>query len=179
MHDEVSWAMITRGERQTIGIGKALGRMLQPGSVVALTGELGSGKTRFTQGIAVGLGVSPSDHVSSPSFALIHEYAGRIPLYHMDFYRLSADRWDPELGIEEYMWGGGACVIEWADRVLSILPDDRLDVELVIRSLRTREVRFRAGGEKHGLILEQFKRVTSEGLRSRDRARTPSRRASS
>ncbi len=159
MHDEVSWAIISRGERHTIGIGMALGRMLQPGSVVALMGELGSGKTRFTQGIAAGLGVSSSDHVCSPSFALIHEYAGRIPLYHMDFYRLSVGGWDPELGIEEYMWGQGACVIEWADRVASILPDDRLDVGLAIRGARTREIRFRAGGERHGVILEQLKRA--------------------
>ncbi len=170
MGDEVFWTIVSRGERQTMGIGRALGRMLEPGSVVALTGELGSGKTRFTQGIAVGLGVSPSDHVSSPSFALIHEYAGRIALYHMDFYRLPVDRWDPELGIEEYVWGDGACVIEWADRVPSILPDDRLDVELAIRGARTREIRFRAGGKRHGLVLERLKRATGGGRRRRSRA---------
>ncbi|MGQ9654156.1 MAG: tRNA (adenosine(37)-N6)-threonylcarbamoyltransferase complex ATPase subunit type 1 TsaE [Thermodesulfobacteriota bacterium] len=162
MDDEVSWTIISRGERQTIGIGRTLGRMLEPGSIVALRGELGSGKTRFTQGIAAGLGVSSSDHVSSPSFALIHEYVGRIELYHMDFYRLSVDRGDLELGIEEYLWGEGACVIEWADRVPSILPDDRLDVELAIRSARTREIRFRAGGKRHRLILERFKRAVCE-----------------
>jgi|YNPBryantNP2012_1023418.scaffolds.fasta_scaffold28453_2 tRNA threonylcarbamoyladenosine biosynthesis protein TsaE len=159
MCEEVSWGFLSRGERQTIGIGRALGRILRPGSVVALTGELGSGKTRLTQGIAEGLGVSRSDHVSSPSFALIHEYAGKIPLYHMDFYRLPPGGWDPELGIEEYIWGDGVCVVEWADRLTEILPDDRLDVELAIRSLRTREIVFRARGGRHGSIVQELTRI--------------------
>jgi tRNA threonylcarbamoyladenosine biosynthesis protein TsaE len=145
--------MRSRGEGQTIRLGVSLGGLLQPGSVVALMGELASGKTRLAQGIAGGLGVPDSRRVSSPTFALIHEYGGRIPLYHMDFYRLASGRWEPDLGLEDYLWGEGACVIEWAERILDWLPEDRLEVRLSICGVRTREIAFAATGKLHRELL--------------------------
>ncbi len=153
MAEPDSLTVWTRGEGQTLMLGEALGRLLMPGAVVALRGGLGSGKTRLTQGIARGLDVSPSDRVSSPSFALIHEHAGRIRLYHMDFYRLAAGRWEPELGLEEYLLGDGACVIEWAERIEEMLHEERLDVFLAIQGARKRRIEFRARGERHRKML--------------------------
>lgn len=155
------WTTWSRGERQTILLGMILGRLLRPGSIVALHGELGSGKTRLTQGIAEGLEVAPSEIVSSPSFALIHEYQGRIPLYHMDFFRLQPNIWEPDLGIEEYLWGDGACVIEWVERMEAILPPDHLGIDLKILGPRKRQIDLRAEGERHRQILEALQREFS------------------
>ena len=112
--------------------------------MLALVGELGAGKTRFVQGLASGLGVPDKVFVRSPSFALINEYrGGRIPLYHFDFYRL--DRADElgELGIEEYLDGDGACVIEWADRFPGALPKRTQLIEFRIVDEHTREIQWR------------------------------------
>jgi tRNA threonylcarbamoyladenosine biosynthesis protein TsaE len=167
MRESRLWTVTSTGERDTLRLGATLGRVLKPGSVVALMGDLGSGKTRLTQGIALGLEVSPSDPVSSPSFALIHEHPARVSLYHMDFYRIPEGRWDPELGLEEYLWGNGACVIEWAERVLERLPDDRLEVRLTIEGTRKRRMEFVAKGEKHRKILIALQKGLEErSLRS-------------
>lgn len=159
MAEPDSLTVWTRGEGQTLGLGEALGRHLGTGAVVALRGELGSGKTRLVQGIARGLEVSPSDRVSSPSFALIHEHAGRIRLYHMDFYRLAAGGWEPDLGLEEYLLGDGACVIEWAERIEELLPQDRLDVFLTIEGASKRKIELVARGERHGKGVEALRKA--------------------
>jgi tRNA threonylcarbamoyladenosine biosynthesis protein TsaE len=137
-----------------MALGKALGQLLGAGAVVALRGDLGSGKTRLIQGIAEGLGVPPRERVCSPSFALIHEYRGRCPVYHMDFYRMETGSWEPDLGIEDYLWGDGVCVIEWAERIESLLPPDHLQVHLKIMGSRRRGLVFLAHGGRHGEILE-------------------------
>jgi tRNA threonylcarbamoyladenosine biosynthesis protein TsaE len=105
-----------------------LARELRPGSVVALFGELGSGKTTLIAGVCRGLGVSGD--VTSPTFTLIHEYAGNVPVYHFDFYRIEhpAEIW--QLGWEEYVYGAGVCLIEWADRVADFLPKKRIEIYL-------------------------------------------------
>ena len=113
----------------TEALGKRLADLLVPGSVVALTGPLGAGKTALTQAVARGLGVT--ERLSSPTFTVVQEYrSGRIPLYHFDVYRVN----DPddlfELGFEEYLHGDGACFIEWADLVEDMLPEDTIYVRL-------------------------------------------------
>lgn len=145
----------SRSETFTRLLGAELGGLLGPGAILALRGELGSGKTRFVQGLAQGLGVPPWERISSPSFALIHEYlGGRLPLYHVDLYRLPEGVPDQELGLEEYLYKGGVCAIEWADRWLAWLPKDRLDLEFVILGRRGRKISFRAMGTKHQEMLE-------------------------
>jgi tRNA threonylcarbamoyladenosine biosynthesis protein TsaE len=109
-----------------------LGRHLSTGAVVALYGELGSGKTCLTQGIAKGLEVPQGFYITSPTFALINEYPGRIPLFHMDFYRMTDMSEFDEIGIDEILSSDGIAVIEWADKFPSALPKERLDLSLTI-----------------------------------------------
>lgn len=144
-------------------LGEQLGRFLRPGNVVALLGNLGAGKTCFTQGIARGLGVSAK--VTSPTFVLIKEYQGRLPLYHFDAYRLGSPEELVDLGSEEYFSGPGVCVIEWAERVTAALPEDRLEVELLIIPGKndSRLIRFRGTGRSARIAMEELKRVLHTG----------------
>ncbi len=104
----------TQSEKDTVRLGKAIGGKLKKGSIICLQGELGSGKTHFTKGIASGLGVE--DIVSSPTFTIMNEYSGRLPLYHFDVYRIDADEF-LDIGLDEYLYGDGVSVVEWADRL--------------------------------------------------------------
>jgi len=106
---------VTRSEAETAAVARALGAALGPGTVVLLYGELGAGKTAFVRGLAAGLGADP-DEVSSPTFTLVQEYAGRLPLYHVDLYRLDRAEVD-DLGLDELEAGAGVVAIEWADRL--------------------------------------------------------------
>jgi tRNA threonylcarbamoyladenosine biosynthesis protein TsaE len=115
--------------QETIEFGTRLGRQFTGGEVVALTGELGTGKTVITRGIALGLGI-PADQVSSPTFTLIQEYAGSIPLIHADLYRLDKPSEISTLGLEEYFLPSMVVVIEWADRFPHILPFDHIAIRL-------------------------------------------------
>jgi tRNA threonylcarbamoyladenosine biosynthesis protein TsaE len=117
----------THSEEETIQQGGAFSRGLKRGDVVALIGDLGSGKTRFTKGICRELGVS--EHVASPTFTIINEYAvNDLHVYHFDFYRVKSIAEILDLGFEEYINGDGICLIEWADKAQSLLPSDRYDV---------------------------------------------------
>ena len=111
-------------------MGRILGEILDPGDIVALEGDLGSGKTCFTQGIARGLGVPPAYAVTSPTFTLVNEYPGRLVLYHLDVYRLNGSRDLEDMGCEEYLFGRGVAVIEWAEKVREALPEETLWVEM-------------------------------------------------
>ena len=115
---------------ETERFGTALGREAQPGDVICLDGDLGAGKTTLSQAIARGLEVPSDCYVTSPSFAILHEYPGRIPMYHMDFYRLGGADDVIGLGFEEYFYQGGLTVIEWSSMALEVLPDDRLNIRL-------------------------------------------------
>lgn len=128
----------TASETQKFGI--ALGKSAEPGDVLCLDGDLGAGKTTLSQAIARGLEVPEDCYVTSPSFAMLHEYPGRIPMYHMDFYRLHDSREVEDLGFDEYFYLSGLTVIEWASRAADILPDSRLHLELQIREGDTRRV---------------------------------------
>ncbi|MDR1495937.1 MAG: tRNA (adenosine(37)-N6)-threonylcarbamoyltransferase complex ATPase subunit type 1 TsaE [Clostridiales Family XIII bacterium] len=126
-------------------IGRELAGRLEPGTVVALTGDLGAGKTTFAKAVAEGLGVT--DEITSPTFTLIHEYtSGRLPLYHFDVYRLSGPSVYEELenlGWEDYFYGKGVCVVEWADLIPEIIPGDA--VRIIISQTNSpdkREVKF-------------------------------------
>ena len=109
--------------------GEILGRALRAGDVIALLGDLGAGKTTLTQAIAHGMGVT--DDVTSPTFTLVQEYGGAIPLFHFDVYRIDADELT-EIGFEEYFERGGVVLIEWADRVMSLLPSEYLTLKITL-----------------------------------------------
>ncbi len=112
--------MKSRTEEETIACGRELGKRLVPGSIVALKGSLGAGKTTLVKGIASGLGIE--DEVTSPTFTIISEYEGSMPLYHMDLYRIASLEEFEDLGSDEMLFGRGVCVIEWSEKVESILP---------------------------------------------------------
>lgn len=118
----------TSSDAETAGLGEKVGLLLGYGDVVCLYGELGAGKTMFARGVARGLGVE--DPVTSPTFTLINEYQGRLPLYHMDVFRLASPLEMEDLGYEEYFYGNGVTLIEWADIVHQLLPQDRLDITI-------------------------------------------------
>ena len=110
--------------RETLELGKKMGEQAVPGTVYTLTGELGTGKTVFTQGFAEGLGIS--EPVSSPTFTILQEYdSGRLPFYHFDVYRISDVEEMEEIGYEDYIYGEGVCLIEWADLIEELLPGQR------------------------------------------------------
>ena len=109
----------TPAETQTIG--EQIGRQLRQGDLVALIGDLGTGKPCLTQGIARGIGVYSNQIVNSPSYTLINEYDGKIPIYHVDLYRIQNHDELLDLGLDEYMEGNGICIIEWADKLESLL----------------------------------------------------------
>ncbi len=118
-----------KSKEETEALGMELAQELGPGSVVALFGDLGAGKTTFTKAIAKGLGIS--DLITSPTFTIIHEYeSGRLPLYHFDVYRLGDEEELYELGYEEYFYGSGVTVVEWADRVEACLPEDAIRINI-------------------------------------------------
>ncbi|OGW14274.1 MAG: tRNA (adenosine(37)-N6)-threonylcarbamoyltransferase complex ATPase subunit type 1 TsaE [Nitrospinae bacterium RIFCSPLOWO2_12_FULL_45_22] len=126
----------------TRAIGETMGRYLKGGEIICLYGELGVGKTCLTQGIAQGLKVEDPRRVKSPSFILIREYNGSLPLYHIDLFRLSTPQEMEELGYEEYLYGEGVTVIEWADKMGQYLPRKRIDIFLSYREEGKREIRI-------------------------------------
>ena len=134
--------LLSSSEEETRSIGARIGRGVKSGDVIALTGELGSGKTCLVQGIARGLGVDPSAPVNSPSFVLINEYPGPVPLYHIDLYRLRDGRELFDLGWEDYLDRRGVIAIEWAERAGPFLPPDCIGIALEITGETTRKVRL-------------------------------------
>ena len=120
---------ITNGPEETEELGCRLGRVLEPGAVVAYTGDLGAGKTAFTRGIARGLGIP--DRVTSPTFTIVNEYeGGRLPLFHFDMYRLGSSEELFDIGWEDYLARGGVCAVEWSENVEDALDDDAIRVEI-------------------------------------------------
>ncbi len=117
--------------KETRRIAATLAKNLKGGSVVALFGELGSGKTTFVKGMCRALNVR--DDVTSPTFTLIQEYSGTIPIYHFDFYRIEEPAEMLQLGCEEYFYGDGICLIEWPERIIDYLPENRTEVRLTHR----------------------------------------------
>ena len=128
-------------------LGDVLGRIVQPGDVITLTGSLGAGKTALTQAIGRGLGVDPRIYITSPTFSLLHEFKGRIPLYHMDLYRLGSESEIESLGLPEYFYGDGLTVIEWPERLGNLMPEERLHIDLVISGESSRTAKLTAHGE--------------------------------
>ena len=128
---------ISKSVEETMEMGAKFAKGLKKGDCVALIGDLGAGKTVFTKGVAKGLGVKNARYVNSPTFVIIKEYEGRCPLYHFDLYRLDSHSGFDDMNYEEYFYGDGVTVIEWADKIRELLPD------------RYWEVCLKATGEKH------------------------------
>ncbi|HKB05268.1 MAG TPA: tRNA (adenosine(37)-N6)-threonylcarbamoyltransferase complex ATPase subunit type 1 TsaE [Gemmataceae bacterium] len=133
----------------TEALGRRLGELLFPNAVVALIGPLGAGKTHLTRAVAEGLGIANPTAVTSPTFTLVHEYPARLPIYHFDAYRLNGPNEFLDLGVTEYFEAGGVCLIEWADKVESALPAERLTVRLTPTDENRRVADVVGTGEKY------------------------------
>ncbi|MGO9137439.1 MAG: tRNA (adenosine(37)-N6)-threonylcarbamoyltransferase complex ATPase subunit type 1 TsaE [Syntrophales bacterium] len=146
----------SRSPEETFHIGKIIGRNLIEKDIVALVGDLGAGKTCLAHGIARGLDVPDEYQITSPSFTLINEYQGRLMLYHFDLYRLSRASEMDDMGYEEYFFGQGVSVIEWADKVTGILPDESLFVLIDYTDENERNIIISGQEKKIAMISEQL-----------------------
>jgi tRNA threonylcarbamoyladenosine biosynthesis protein TsaE len=150
--------LITYTPEQTIALGKKIAKFLKPGYVIALSGDLGTGKTTLVKGIAQGLGID-REAVNSPSYVLIREYSGKeIDLFHCDLYRLDNVEQISFLGIEDYFDQGGIFVIEWAKRAGDLLPDQYLDITLALLGEKKRGFKIKACGIKYQWLIDKLKR---------------------
>jgi tRNA threonylcarbamoyladenosine biosynthesis protein TsaE len=134
---------ISKSVEETMSMGAKFAKRLKKGDVVALIGDLGAGKTVFTKGIARGLGVKNSRYVNSPTFVIIKEYEGRFPLYHLDLYRLDGHSGNDFMNYEEYFYGDGVTVIEWADKIRELLPDKYWEVSLKATDEKQRHINIK------------------------------------
>ena len=143
-------------EAATAALGKALAESLPDGSVVALCGTLGAGKTRLVQAIAEQSGVDRRD-VVSPTFVLIHEYHGRRPIYHLDAYRLRDEDEFLDLGPEEYFETDGLTLVEWADRIPGCLPAERLEIHVQVTGPESRRFEITGLGTRYAAVVERLR----------------------
>ncbi len=148
------YVFLSNSPATTFSFGKRVGERLKAGSIIALIGELGCGKTLFTRGICVGLGVLER-YVSSPTFIFVNEYRGRLPVFHIDLYRLDTIAEEFEIGILDYLAkaDSGVIVVEWAEKILSLLPDNYLQVHFQVLSARRRQLELVSFGERFDGLL--------------------------
>ena len=147
--------LYTEGPGATRRLAERLGKKARPGDVLALVGDLGVGKTCFVQGLARGLGVTQG-RVASPTFNIVIEHAGRVPLYHIDLYRI-ADRGElTELGLETYLYGPGLCAVEWMDRFPDLAPPERVEVGLSIEGARKRRLTVHGYGTRGEALVRDW-----------------------
>lgn len=132
--------IISNSSEETEKIGEKIGSFLKPGDIIAYTGTLAAGKTTFTKGIAKSLGVD--EDVTSPTFTLVSEYEGKMPLYHFDAYRLDGSEAFLDIGAEEMMYGKGVCAIEWTENVQSAIPDDAIKIHISIVESNVRKIQI-------------------------------------
>ena len=140
--------VLSKSTDQTLELGEKLAKHLRKGDIVCLEGDLGSGKTTLIKGIAQGLKIAP-EKVNSPTFVLMNAYHGRLPLYHFDLYRLEAIHEISSIGYEEFLYGDGVAVIEWAERLGQLTPKEYLRVELKHKSENERSIKLSAVGKKY------------------------------
>jgi len=151
------WKLVSTSCQRTDRLGQVIGRVLRGGETIALYGPLGAGKTALVRGIAQGLGASPMA-VTSPTFVVIHEYdQGRLPLAHVDLYRIRTARELESTGLIEYLSGQTVTAIEWADKGHAVLPQDRIEIMLNHRNARSRTIQLRATGPKSDEFLARLR----------------------
>jgi tRNA threonylcarbamoyladenosine biosynthesis protein TsaE len=149
--------LISQSPEQTQKLGMRIGELALPGDVFLLVGELGTGKTCLTQGIAWGLGIN--EYAMSPSFVIVRELYGRLPLYHIDLYRLDNIEESIDLGLDDYLYGKGICVVEWAEKALSILPKKHLMIKISYLSDTDRSFLMEPSGERYLGLVKQLEAV--------------------
>jgi len=135
----------TNSPEETMRLGRKIGKLLKQGNVVALIGNLGVGKTVIANGLCTGLGVK-EDYITSPTYTIINQYDGRIPVYHIDLYRLNDSKELYNLGWDEYIYGNGTCIIEWADKAGEMLPEEYLMINIEVTGNDKRRITLQSKG---------------------------------
>ncbi|MBQ1315576.1 MAG: tRNA (adenosine(37)-N6)-threonylcarbamoyltransferase complex ATPase subunit type 1 TsaE [Erysipelotrichaceae bacterium] len=146
------WKVVTDSPQKTKALAEMIGRAVSAGTLITLSGDLGAGKTTFTQGLAKGLDIDRK--VTSPTFTIMKEYKGRLPLYHIDAYRL--ENITQDLGFEDYIDGDGVCVIEWANFIEYVLPDQLLNIEFTINDDDSRTLTLQGHGDKYEEVISKI-----------------------
>lgn len=154
--------IISHSPAETLKIGTGLGRLAQPGDIFLLSGNLGAGKTCLTQGIARGLG--SREYALSPTFVLMRELHGRLPLYHIDLYRLDNLAEIADLGVDDYFYGRGLCVIEWAEKGAGIFPAENLTVKMSISGDNERGLELVSHGARYRELLREWQKAYSTDI---------------
>lgn len=155
--------LVTHAPEETRELGRSLGKLATPGDIYLLVGKLGAGKTCLTQGIAWGLGIE--EYALSPSFVIMRELHGRMPLYHMDFYRLDHVAEISDLGLDDYLYGRGVCVIEWAEKGLAVLPDDHLLIRISYISESERALEIEPHGQRYVKLMSELRASLAHGVK--------------
>ena len=147
--------LISHSPEETQEIGADIGELALPGDIYLLVGRLGTGKTCLTQGIARGLNIK--EYALSPSFVIVRELYGRLPLYHIDLFRLDHIEEVEELGLDDYLYSKGVCVVEWAEKGLSVLPNEHLLIQIDFVSDTERSFRLKPRGKRYLEVMAQLK----------------------
>ena len=152
-----SFTVVTHSDQETRRWGAKLARLLHGGEIIGLTGELGVGKTCFVRGVAQGLKVSEKAWIRSPSFTLINEYEGRLPIYHIDLYRIGSREETEGLNLREYLYGDGVSLVEWFEHLPAGEVDEHLELGMTYAGGNRRTLTFTAHGERYERLLAEFK----------------------
>ncbi|MDP6501252.1 MAG: tRNA (adenosine(37)-N6)-threonylcarbamoyltransferase complex ATPase subunit type 1 TsaE, partial [Dehalococcoidales bacterium] len=152
-----AFELVSKSPEQTQELGRSIGELALPGDVFLLVGKLGAGKTCLTQGIAWGLGID--EYASSPTFVIMRELYGRLPVYHVDLYRLDDIEESLDLGLDDYLYGRGICVVEWAEKALSILPRHHLliNISYLSESDTGRSIQMEANGQRYLEMVDRLR----------------------
>lgn len=150
------FSVITTSPKETRNLGSQLGKLLRPGDFLNLNGDLGAGKTLLAKGVGEALGLDPAE-VTSPTFAIINEYAGTCPIYHFDLYRLESELELEQIGYEDYFYGQGISLVEWGNLFTAALPLDRLDITLDSIDATKRQITFGPQGTRSEQIIRELR----------------------
>ena len=151
------WSVASRSSVQTRSWGGKLGKLLKGGEIIGLVGELGTGKTCFVRGMAEGLDVGPDAWIRSPTFTLINEYHGRLPVYHIDLYRVGSREELEGLNLREYLYSDGVSVVEWFEHLPADEVNEYLEVKLAYANGNKRQLMFTPRGKRYEQIMESLK----------------------
>jgi tRNA threonylcarbamoyladenosine biosynthesis protein TsaE len=150
--------VVTHSPEETQEFGKHCGELAQPGDIFLLIGDLGAGKTCLTQGIAFGLGIK--EYALSPTFVIMRQLRGRLSLYHVDLYRLDRLEETEDLGLDDYFYGDGISVVEWAEKALALMPPEYLLIEIEYLADNQRRLRFKPKGQRYENLVQELAKYT-------------------
>ena len=159
------WTVVSRSAKHTRHLGKSLGKLLQGGEIIGFVGELGTGKTCLVRGLTEGLEVSQETWIRSPTFTLVNEYHGRLPVYHIDLYRIGSTDELEELNLREYLYSKGVSLIEWFEYFPADEVDDHLEIRLAYREGSKRQVTFTPHGPRYEELVQALQQKTNKTQR--------------